>query len=110
MTVHHHELASGRWNGLTLMEQLGNIGSEVDRTLRWRAKGNQEYETKAMERALELFAFTLACPGNKGRLREIARAREVFLDYVAGENEYQSSPESLSRYFLPYAVAARRVK
>lgn len=30
----HQELAASRWNLLTLVEQLGNIGSEVERTLR----------------------------------------------------------------------------
>ncbi len=109
MSLQHHELAAGRWNDLTLMEQLGNIGSEVERTLRWKEKGNQHYATRAMDRTLELFALTLACPGNKSRLREIARARELFLDYLLGGNEFQSTGESLRRYFLPFAIATRKV-
>ena len=107
MSAHHHELAAGRWNTLSLVEQLGNIGSEVERTLRWKEKGREEYAAQAMDRALELFALTLSCPGNKGRLREIARAKEVFLDFVCGDNEYASTAESLRRYFLPFAYAAR---
>ena len=103
----HHDLAGGRWNDLTLLEQLGNIGSEVERTLRWREKGNLEYSMRALDRTLELFDLTLACPRNKGRLREVARAREVFLDFIVGENEFVSSGESLRRYFLPFAYAAR---
>ena len=107
MSGTHHELAAGRWNDLTLLEQLGNIGSEVERTFRWIEKGNQDYAMRAMDRALELFDLTLACPTNKGRLREIARAREVLLDYVLGDNEFNSSAESLTRYFLAFATAAR---
>lgn len=107
MSHQHRELAAGRWNTLSLAEQLGNIGSEVERTLRWKEKGNQEYAMRAMDRALELFALTLACPGNKGRLREIARARELLLDYVFGDNEFMSTDESLRRYYLPFAYAAR---
>lgn len=107
MSPHHNELAAGRWNTLTLVEQMGNLGSEVERTLRWKEKGCEEYAIQAMERALEMFALTLACPGNKGRLREIARAKEVFLDFVCGDNEYASTGESLRRYFLPFAFAAR---
>lgn len=107
MSRQHHGLAEGRWNDLTLTEQLANIGSEVERTLRWKERGNQVYAMRAMDRALELFDLTLACPGNKGRLREIARARELLLDYVFGENDFMSSGDSLTGYFLPFAFAAR---
>ena len=107
MSFQHRQLAAGRWNTLTLVEQLANIGSEVERTLRWREKGNEEYAMRAMERALELFALSLACPANKGRLKEIARAKEVFLDFVCGDNEFNSSADSLRRYFHPFAYAAR---
>ena len=107
MSPQHQELAAGRWNTLALAEQMGNIGSEVERTLRWLEKGNGDYAMRAMERTLELFALTLACPENRHRLREIARAREVFLDYILGENEFKSSGETLRHYYLPFAVAAR---
>lgn len=30
MKYQHRELASGRWNELSLVEQLGHIGSEVE--------------------------------------------------------------------------------
>ena len=107
MSPQHQDLAAGRWNTLTLVEQLGNIGSEVERALRWQDKGNREYAIRAMDRALELFALTVACPENRHLLREIARAREVFLDYILGENEFKSSGETLRHYYLPFAVAAR---
>jgi len=29
------------------------------------------------------------------------------VDFIAGDNEYRSTAESLDRYFLPFAVAAR---
>ena len=38
MSVQHHELASGRWNELSLIEQLGNVGSEIERALKWKKK------------------------------------------------------------------------
>jgi len=34
----HKELAEGRWFQLSLMEQLGNIGSEVGRALHAQGK------------------------------------------------------------------------
>lgn len=33
MTVRHRELAAGRWFGLPLVEQMANIGSEIERTI-----------------------------------------------------------------------------
>lgn len=109
-TQQHREMAAGRWWEMSLAEQLGNIGSEVSRTLRWRSR-DARLATGAMHRALELFDLTLADPRHRrsvARLREIARAREVFLDFVAGPNQYGSTGESLQRYFDAYAVAARR--
>ena len=108
MTPVHKGLAAGRWNDLSLVEQLGNVGSEVERALRWTEKGNVEYATRAFERTLELLDLTLACPANRLCSREVARTREILVDFFRGENEYGSSKESLRRYFLPFAMAARR--
>jgi hypothetical protein len=110
MSLAHRELAAGRWNELSLCEQLGNVGSEVERALKWRAKHNPEYCLRAADRALELLDLTMACPENRVRLKEIARTREVLVDFFYGENRYRTSGEYLSRYFLPFAVAARRCK
>lgn len=46
-------------------------------------------------------------PRWRGRLKEIARAREVVCDFLVGDNEYGSTAESLDAYFLPFAMAAR---
>lgn len=107
MKVIHKELASGKWQQLTLCEQLGNIGSEVSRALRWKDKDKKNFEN-AVSRALELFDLTLQDPRWKGRLREIGRAREVFLDAVLGGKEYNSSLEDLGRYLFYFALVARR--
>jgi hypothetical protein len=42
------------------------------------------------------------------RLREIARAREVVVDWFVGSNQYGSTAESLQKSFDAYAVMARR--
>jgi hypothetical protein len=106
--VLHPTLAAGRWYELTLMEQFGNIGSEVGRASRAKAQGNEQRLAGALDRALELFDLTLADPRWRGRLKEIARAREVVCDFLVGDNEYGSTAESLDAYFLPFAIAARR--
>ena len=92
---------------MSLMEQMGNIGSEVARALSWREKNEQEHSQKAIERALELFYLTLSDPRWKSCAREIARAREVVNDFFYGDNQYNSNAAELARYFMQFALAAR---
>jgi hypothetical protein len=106
----HHDAARGRWWTLSLAEQFGNVGSEISRAIRWSTK-NPETAQAALYRGLELFDLMLADPQHRGsaaRLREIARAREVVVDYLAGVNEYGSTGPSLQKYFDQFALAARR--
>jgi len=61
-------------------------------------------------RALELFDLTLDDPRHRqsiARLREIARAREVVVDFLDGPNQYGSTAASLMKYFDQFAAAAR---
>jgi len=102
----HSQLASGRWYKLTLLEQLGNIGSEISRAARWRGKDDKLF-MGAVERALELFDLTLADTRWRGRLKEICRAREVLCDTVFGPNSYSTTLNDLNRYFTQFAIAAR---
>lgn len=110
MDAKHRELAAGRWWKLTLAEQLGHVGSELSRTLKWKSR-DPRIAQGAFERALELLDLTLADPRYRqsvARLREIARAREVLVDFLAGSNEYGSTGTGLQRYFDAYAFAASR--
>ena len=102
----HKELAAGKWFKLSLAEQMANIGSEVSRAGKWQKK-DKDIFWGAVERASELFDLTLSDPRWKGRLREIARVREVFCDAVFGGNEYQTSFLGLENYFLSFAFLAR---
>ena len=106
MEPKHKKLSSGSWFKLTLAEQLGNIGSEVSRSANWQGKDEKLF-WGAVERALELFDLTLADPNLKRRQREIARAREVFVDAVYGGEKYKSSIRDLVKYFDTFAIAAR---
>ena len=105
----HRDLAAGAWWRLSLVEQLGNVGSEISRAERWKTR-NADLSRAALYRALELLDLTLADPRlrlSRPRLREIARAREIVADYFAGGNEYGSTGVSLQKYFDAFAVAAR---
>ncbi|MBI5810680.1 MAG: hypothetical protein HZB21_05790 [Deltaproteobacteria bacterium] len=107
MSYQHKELAAGRWQQLPLVEQMANIGGEVERALNWRAKGNAAYCQQAAERALELMDLTLDSVKVFSKLKEIARVREVLVDYFFGENEYGFTEAALRRYFFNFTCAAR---
>lgn len=104
----HNGLTMEQWRSLSLCEQLGNIGSEVGRALSARKQQNTVREEGALDRAMELFDFTIGDPKHHGHRRELCRAREVVCDYFFGGNEYGSTPENLDRYFMAYALAARK--
>ena len=108
MSFEHKSLALGRWRQMPFLEQMANIGSEVERALNWRKKHNADYSRKAFERALELMDLTLSCTRNFARLKEVARLREAFVDYFFYGNQFISTDESFRRYFLSFAYAARR--
>lgn len=104
----HKAAAAGGWQKFSLLEQLGNIGSEVSRASHWQNKDEEKFWA-AVYRALELFDLTLDDSRWRGvRLREIALAREVFCDAVYGGKLYKSSLSDLVRYFDNFAIAARR--
>lgn len=106
MSAQHPELAAGRWLKMSFLDQMANLGSEVERALIWRSK-NPEYSTKAFERALELLDLTLGGCTQAPRLKELARAREVLADFFFGSNEFGSSEKSIHDYFFQFACAAR---
>jgi len=102
----HKEHAAGRWFTFSLMQQLGNVGSDVERAIRWKQKGNREYSQDAVYRALELIDLTIIDPKNKGRLKEVLRAREMLVDYFMYDNEYGSTDKQWQDYFYQFAHAA----
>ena len=105
----HVGLAAGRWTSLSLVEQLANVGSEVDRAINAHEAGRVDRRDAAVNRGLELFDLTAADQRWRGsRRREVLRAREEFCALFWSEHEQPGAAASLSRYFLHFAVAARR--
>ena len=106
MGPQHPSLAAGRWSRFSLIEQLANVGSEVERALTWRNKRNPEYSRLAILRALELLGLTVADPRHRRRLKELTRLREALLDDFFGDNAYGSTEKSWHAYFYAYGYAA----
>ena len=89
---------------------MANVGSEVERALKWREKGNWEYSRLALERPLELLGLTIADPRHRSRLKEMTRLREALLDFFLEDNEFSSTERSWRAYFYAFAVAAAAKK
>ena len=107
--MRHTTLGLGRWGQMSVVEQMANVGSEVERAIRAHERGNPERFEHAFERALELFDLTVA-DGRWGgcRLRELARAREEFRALFYGDEGACPSVARVRSYYLQFAVAARR--
>jgi len=108
MSYQHKELAAGRWGKLPFLEQMANIGSEVERALKWRSKKNDLYCKQAFERALELIDLTLDSAKGFPCLKETARMREALVDFFLGSNQFHSTEESWHSYLSSFTFAARR--
>ena len=109
MEYQHKNLASGGWQKLSFFEQMANIGSEVERTIKWKNKGNAEYSRLAFGRALELLDLTIDNEKSPSRLKELLRMREMLADYFAFDNEYGSTDQLWQNYFLAFNHLARSV-
>ena len=106
MEFKHKTLAQGGWQKLSLIEQMGNIGSEVGRAANWQNKDEKLF-WGAIERAFELLDLTIADIRWRKRLKEIVRVREFLGDAIFGGKEYGSTFKDLERYFFQFALAAR---
>jgi hypothetical protein len=101
----HGEELHRKWKDYSIQFQMSNIGSEVSRALKWTAKGNQSRADKAIDRALELYDFTIeANTGNPSRLMEILKAREEFCDYFFNGNSWHTDPAKMQKYYDGFAM------
>ena len=101
---------SERWHKMPFCEQMGNIGSEFSRTLNRMKRGDKKSEQISLDRLLELIDSTIDDKRWRGRTRELFRLREVICDYFVGDNIYNTSPETLRNYFIPFSIKALKDK
>lgn len=91
------------WKKLSIFEQMGNIGSEVGRTMNALSRGDDESMTAAFRRALDLIDITVGCWSSESRRRELLRARELFTSAV----QSRQPDHALDTYFFQFALVAR---
>mgnify|MGYP001618017593 CR=1 FL=1 len=100
-------MSKERWFRLSFPEQLGNIGSEVGRARTWQGRDETSF-WGAVTRGLELLDLTREDLRWRNRRSELNRARETFTDAVLGGREYQSTLADLEKYFMQFALYARK--
>lgn len=104
----HSEETRRNWPTHSIVYQMGNIGSEVSRALKWKEKGNSHRAATAIDRALELYDLTIAANvNNPPRLREVLIAREEFCDYFFGGNSWHTDPARMQKYYDGFAIMLR---
>ncbi|MCL4380216.1 hypothetical protein M1466_01845 [Candidatus Dependentiae bacterium] len=103
----YKELTPEHWFTFSIAQQLANVGTDVDRAIRWKNQGKQQSSQQAFFAALELLDLTIGDPKNKGaRRRELLRVREALVDYVMYDNVYGSSDRAWYNYFYQFNYAA----
>ena len=111
MTRCNKNLTEERWFQLSFFEQMANLGSEVERAIKWRKK-DPERGRAAFESALELLDLTIDDKKNriKATMKELCRLREVLVDYFLFDNIYGSDDKKWQDYFYAfnYAVAINK--
>jgi len=94
---------------MTIFEQMGNIYSEVGRSFNARNRNDEKGVREAVGRAIDLFDATveLLVANKSPRVKEVLRAKESYLSAIFDETDSWENEQSLNRYFMQFAVAAR---
>ncbi|GMU19537.1 MAG: hypothetical protein AMXMBFR12_07290 [Candidatus Babeliales bacterium] len=106
MNFLHQDLSLERWSKMSLLEQLANVGTDIERTIQWKKRGDCAASRAAFDRALELLYLTIKDPKNRKRLKEICRARYLLVDHFVYDNEYHTTDQQWQDCFYQFNYAA----
>lgn len=98
-----------RWAALSIFEQMGNIYSEVGRSISAKQQHRQQDCELAVVRALDLFDATIEglVQQKSPRAKEVLRAKDQYLHVLYDQHTEPKSFADIDRYFMQYAIAAR---
>ncbi|MEO6761627.1 MAG: hypothetical protein ABI220_04610 [Candidatus Saccharimonadales bacterium] len=104
----NYQVDRARWSQMDILNQMGNIGSEVGRTISAKRRGDDERFNGALERALDLFDATseALAAQRSPRLKEVLRSRDQFLSLFFLD-KFDTDADNIERYFMQFATAAR---
>lgn len=100
-----YDFDKAAWRRMDIFEQMGNIGMEVGRALRAKRSGDIRNMNGALYRGLDLLdaSAEILAKDKSPRLREVLRARELFVQTITTEEE----DPKLEDYFMHFAFTAR---
>src|SRR5581483_8486499 len=89
-----------RWPKLDIFNQMGNIYSEVGRSIKANKENKPLKDNEALIRAIDLFDATIDAliAQHSPRAKEVLRAKEQFLSVMTDSNTNQDAINSLERY------------
>lgn len=94
-----------KWFSMPLGIQLSNIGSEVNRAIKYKRLGDDEKAANFCNKAIEFIEVIKLDPKNSHRTGEFDEAINELKDYFLGDNLFQTDASTLTNYydaFLPY--------
>lgn len=87
------------WFEMPVTMQISNIGSEVNRAIRWKNKGNAERTINFCNKAIEFWNIVISDPKNVHRKGEFEFCVEELKDYFLGSNQYGTTDEMILKYY-----------
>ena len=88
---------------------MGNIASEVGRSFAAKYRNDDESCDSATMRAIDLFDATTEqlTIKHSPQLKEVLRSKEIYLDAIYNKELKKIDADSIEKYFMQYAIAAR---
>ena len=88
-----------KWFSMTIGEQISNIGSEVIRADKWKARGDTKRMRGFYNAAIRFLRLSIIDPKNSAVVSELNLCIDELADYFIGDNIWQTSSETLRRYY-----------
>ena len=88
-----------KWFSMPLGVQISNVGSEVNRAIRYRNKNDRQKAENFCDKAVEFLEIMKRDPKNTARINEFNAAIDELNDYFKGNNTYQTTDRVLTRYY-----------
>lgn len=88
-----------KWFEMPVEMQVSNIGSEVNRAINWKNKGNDKRKEGFCLKAIDYLSLCIEDPKNKHRIQEFLFCIRELQDYFLGVNYYSTTDEMLRKYY-----------
>lgn len=87
------------WYNMPVGLQLANVGSEVNRALSWKKRGNTQRTVSFCNKAIDFLEIMKTDEKNRNRIGELNFCIEELKDFFFGDNIYGTTDETLMKYY-----------